>query len=68
MNSKRKMQEELEGFGFALKKGMVERNCLKMLLRFTPVLIKSSRPSASSLFLTYASNTPTPSDIALHET
>lgn len=59
------MQEELEGFVFALIKGMVERNCPKMLLRFTTVLIKSSRPSASLfLFLTYASNTPTPSDIA----
>lgn len=56
MNSKRKMQEKMEGFGFALTKEVVERNYLKMLLRFTP----------SFLFLTYALNTPTTSDTALN--
>lgn len=55
MNSKRKMQK-MEGFGFALTKEVVERNYLKMLLRFTP----------SFLFLTYALNTPTTSDTALN--
>lgn len=55
VNSKRKMQEKMEGFGFALTKEVVERNYLKML-RFTP----------SFLFLTYALNIPTTSDIALN--
>lgn len=49
------MQEKMEGFGFALTKEVVERNYLKML-RFTP----------SFLFLTYALNIPTTSDIALN--
>lgn len=33
------MQEQLEGFDLAPTEEMVEKNCLKILLRFTRVLI-----------------------------